>query len=288
MSASQGTIESMLAACQQAAVANVTGACRRGNIVAITAAEADDVMVTGDLHGHRENYERILRIADLAGHPRRHLVLQEVCHGGPAYPGGGGCQSHTLLADVIRLKARYPERVHFLLSNHELAELTDYPIVKARRMLNLSFRCGLHEAYGHDAERVREGYLQFVGTSPLAVRLPGDVVVTHSLPEDVDRRGFPVEVFDRSLTPDDFREQGPLFQLVWGRDYRPENAAAFASLVGAKVLIHGHDPCPQGFKVPNALQVILDCCSSPASYLILPTALHLDHRQIVERVRPLS
>jgi hypothetical protein len=56
------------------------------------------------------------RLADLDRNPRRHLIMQEVCHGGPTYPDGG-CKSHRMLEDVARLKVRYPERFHFLLSN---------------------------------------------------------------------------------------------------------------------------------------------------------------------------
>src|SRR6185369_6088628 len=74
---------------------------------------------------------------------------KEVCHGVPEYPGEtGGCMSHLLLEDCIRLKSEYPERFHFLLSNHELAELGDFPICKSRRMLNVVFRCGINELYG--------------------------------------------------------------------------------------------------------------------------------------------
>src|SRR5205085_10734948 len=101
---------------------------------------------------------------------RRHLVLQEVCHGGPCSADGLGCMSHLLLAAVAKLKAHYPDRVHFLLSNHELSELTDYPILKGRRMLNLAFRLGFQAEYGDRLEEVRQAYLPFIRTCPFAVR----------------------------------------------------------------------------------------------------------------------
>ena len=56
--------------------------------------------------------------------------------------------SHAILEDIARLKVRYPDRVHFLLGNHELAELTDYPIQKNKQMLNVLFRMGLEQMYG--------------------------------------------------------------------------------------------------------------------------------------------
>lgn len=281
-------IEQTIATYRRAAEANVRTPGREGNVIHLTPELADDVMVTADIHGHRRNFNAIKRIADLDRNPRRHLILQEVCHGGPTYPSNGGCMSHAVLEDVAALKAKYPERVHFLLSNHELAELTDYPILKSKRMLNLLFRLGMQEMYGAATEKVREAYLPFLRSCPLAVKLPGQVFVCHSLPEGVDKGGFDPGIFQRSLDALDLKEHGDVFDLVWGRDYRPENAQAFARLVDAKVLIHGHEPCPTGFQVPNSLQIILDCCAENATYVILPTRDPLDHAQIVERIRKLG
>lgn len=277
-------IESVIDVFQRAAAANVDTPTREGNVITLGPDEAEDVMITADLHGHRRNFNSIRKLADLEKRPRRHLILQEVCHGGPSYPSNGGCMSHAMLEDVARLKANYPERVHFLLSNHELAELTDYPIVKSKKMLNLMFRLGLQEMYGAAAEKVRTSYMEFIRSCPLAVRLPGGVFVCHSLPERSDSRAFDRSVFDRPFEQADLLEFGSVFDLVWGRDYRPENARAFAKMVGAKVLIHGHEPCPEGSNVPNDVQVILDCCGDKACYLILPTSRELSHAEIVERI----
>src|SRR5580698_57039 len=139
--ASSDQVDAVLECCRQASRADL----------------GEDCLISGDLHGHTANFEAILRLANLDAHPRRHLVLQEVCHGGPTFPSGG-CRSFELLERVAELKVRYPGQVHFLLSNHELAELMDYPILKAKRMLNLVFRMGLQEAYGDAADRVREAY----------------------------------------------------------------------------------------------------------------------------------
>jgi hypothetical protein len=281
-------IEERIANYRKAAEANLRTPGREGNIVCLTPELGDDVMVTADVHGHRRNFNAIKKIADLEHHPRRHLILQEVCHGGPTYPTSGGCMSHGVLEDVAALKARYPDRVHFLLSNHELAELTDYPILKSKRMLNLLFRLGMQEMYGAATEKVREAYLPFLRTSPLAVRLPGKVFICHSLPEGVDSNGFDASIFQRPLDALDYKEHGDVFDLVWGRDYRVENARAFAKLVDADVLIHGHEPCPTGFQVPNSLQIILDCCAENGSYVILPINEPLTHAKIVERIQKLS
>jgi len=287
MVASIEYIERVIATFGQATEANWKTPGREGHVIELSPELGDEVMITGDLHGHRRNFNLIRKIARLDRRPRRHLILQEVCHGGPTYPQNGGCMSHTMLEDVAKLKVQYPDRVHFMLGNHELAELADYPIQKNRQMLNLLFRLGLQQMYGPAAEKVRESFFPFLRSCPLAVRLPGGVFISHSVPEDVDSRKFDKTVFTRELEDAEFLERGAIFQLVWGRDYREENAQAFADLVGAKVLINGHEPCPEGFNAPNQTQIIIDCCGEKASYVILPTSGELSQAEILERVKKL-
>ncbi|HEV7223540.1 MAG TPA: hypothetical protein VGN42_12615 [Pirellulales bacterium] len=280
-------IEGVISTFRRATQANEDAPTRDGNVIVLSEEQADDVMITADLHGHRKNFNSIKKLADLERRPRRHLILQEVCHGGPTYPSNGGCMSHGMLEDVARMKAAFPERVHFLLSNHELAELTDYPILKSKKMLNLMFRLGLQEMYGPAVEKVREAYIAFIRSCPLAVRLPGGVFVCHSCPERCDSRAFDRDILQRPLEAPELLEHGEVFDLVWGRDYRAENARAFAQQVGAKVLIHGHEPCPDGFSVPNDTQIILDCCGQPACYMLVPMDRGFSHAELVARIQRL-
>jgi hypothetical protein len=288
MPASPQAVAAILNECQVAAAANRDCPARQGNVVRLSPDLANEVMIVADLHGNRLNFEKLLQIADLDNHPQRHLVMQEVCHGGPEYPGeGGGCMSHLLLEDCIRLKTEYPERFHFLLSNHELAELGEFPICKSRRMLNLLFRCGINELYGCAGERVRDAYLQFLATCPLAVRLTSGVFISHSCPDNCDREPFDVSIFERPLSCADYKSGSPAFRLVWGRDFRPANAEAFARQVKASILIHGHEPCEEGFSAPNARQVIIDGCCSHATYLILPVGPQLTQADVVAKIHSL-
>lgn len=287
MVASIEYIESIIATYGKATEVNLATPGRDGNVVVITPELADEVMITGDLHGHRPNFNAIRAIANLDNRPRRHLILQEVCHGGPTYPSNGGCMSHTMLEDVAALTVQYPGRVHFILGNHELAELTDYPIQKNKQMLNLVFRLGLQHVYGPATEKVREAYFPFLRSSPLAVRLPGGVFVSHSLPEHVDIRRFDTSIFTRHIEPAEYHQKFGVFELVWGRDYRQENAEAFARLVGAKVLIHGHEPCPEGFNPVNGTELILDCSDDKACYVILPTDQEMTQADIVKGIQKL-
>jgi len=287
MVASREYVDNILTIFAKATEANWNTPGREGNVIVVTPGLADEVMITGDLHGHRRNFNLIKKIADLQANPRRHLVLQEVCHGGPTYPENGGCMSHIMLEDVARLKVEFPERVHFILGNHELAELADFPIQKNRQMLNLLFRLGMQQMYGPATEEVRAAMFPFLRSCPLAARLPGGVLATHSTPEQVATEGFDKDIFHRQLVDDDFLGRGSLFRLVWGRDYRPENAQEFAELVDAKVLINGHEPCPNGFAAPNDTQIIIDCCGDRAAYVILPTDQELGHAEVLRRVQKL-
>ena len=288
MVASIEYIENVIDTFDKAVEANRRTPGRKGNVVVLTPDLSDDVMITGDLHGHRRNFNLIKKVAALDSHPGRHLVLQEVCHGGPTYPQNGGCMSHTVLEDVAGLKVKYPDRVHFILGNHELAELADYPIQKNKQMLNLLFRLGLQQMYGPAAEKVRDASFRFLRSCPLAVRLPGGVFVSHSVPENVDTQKFDKSIFTRELEEGDYLDRNDIFHLVWGRDYREENAKAFAELGDAKVLINGHEPCPEGFNAPNDVQIILDCCAQRASYVILPTDRQFSHGEILERIEKLG
>jgi hypothetical protein len=288
MVASNQYIDNIITAFRNATAANLATPGRAGNLVVLTPELADEVMVTGDLHGHRKNFNRIRKIAALDSHPRRHLVLQEVCHGGQAYPQNGGCMSHTLLEDIALLKVKHPAQVHFILGNHELAEMTDYPIQKNKAMLNLLFRLGLQQMYGPATDDIRWAFIPFLQTCPLAVRLPHGEFISHSIPEFCDAREFDTSVFEREIAYDEYFERSGVFQLVWGRDYRPENARAFAELIGARVFINGHEPCHEGFAAPNDFQILLDCCGDKASYLMLPVSHALGHAEMMERVRHLE
>ena len=154
MACNRKIVDAVIAAYQDAARINRELPTRKGNIVELPLTRSGDVLAAADLHGDRLNFERLQQLADLTNHSLRHLILQEVCHGGPTYPGGNGCMSHLMLEDCAELIVRYPGRVHYLLSNHELAELTDFAICKGNRMLNVAFRAGMARCSQDRFERV--------------------------------------------------------------------------------------------------------------------------------------
>ena len=60
--------------CAKAAELNYSDKLRQGNIIELPPKGR--LIVTGDLHGHRKNFERIIAFADLASNPETHLIFQ--------------------------------------------------------------------------------------------------------------------------------------------------------------------------------------------------------------------
>jgi hypothetical protein len=250
---------------------------RRGRVV--TLPDASDVLVAGDLHGQVGHFRRVYQIAALSDHPRRHLVLQEVIHGGHEYDDGSD-KSHQLLDLVAAALAQFPGRVHFLPGNHEFAQLTGRPIAKSRGDLNQLFRAGVESAYGDRAGDVYAAMLELIRSSPLAVRTANRVFVSHSLPQshvDWDASCLHAEeIADEALTP-----SGAVYRLVWNRDCSKAAADRFLQLVDADLLITGHIPCEQGYAIPNDRQVVLDAQSAPGGYCLFPADRPLTHAELV-------
>ena len=107
---------------------------RAGRIVNLTGP--CQVLVCGDLHGNIENFRLLLKRADLAAQPRRHLVLQEVVHSAFRYPDGGD-KSHQLTVVIVRKFSRMTTSI-FFKSASDLRM-----IFRDSRMTNTKFSCNL-------------------------------------------------------------------------------------------------------------------------------------------------
>jgi hypothetical protein len=252
---------------------------RRGRVVVLE--NAVDVMVTGDLHGNVDNFRRLFQKADLSRNPQRHLIFQEVIHGPFRYPAGGD-KSHQLLDLVAALKCQFPDRVHFLIGNHELSQATKRRIAKNDVDLNELFQKGVKSAYGVLANEVYRAYEKFIEAAPLAVRTPNRIFICHSLPSAMNQTDRFLAGLEKSENSEaDLLPGGCVHSLVWGRDTSEANAVRFLKLVDADWLITGHIPCEQGFDLPNPYQVILDSLGACAGYCLLPAKQGLSHDELI-------
>ena len=272
----------MLATIRRAAVQSRGTPGRAGHLVHLQ--ECDEVLVAGDLHGHLANFRVILEAAALTDYPRRHLVLQEVVHGEGRYPNGGDT-SHQLLDLFSALKCQHPARVHLLPGNHELAQYTGRTIGRGEESQNQRFLDGVVEAYGDAAPEMVTAYNELMQSLPLALRTPNAVFLSHTLPNAQrmplfqSRRLQEYKYSDADLQPGGF-----VYSLLWGRDTSNTNIDDYLRKVDADLLVSGHIPTEQGYLVPNHKQLIVDCASSPAAYVLFPATRPLTLQELVAGV----
>ncbi len=264
----------------RAAEANLSDAYRTGTLIELPLT--GDVLIAGDLHGNMANYRELVAVADLAVHRDRHLILQELTHDSfQRLPDR--CASLELVEAAAELKTQFPDRVHILLGNHELAELVGIPIVSSGRMVNAYFQLGIQMAYGERRDDVRRAYKGFFRSVPLAAQTSTGVFISHSSPERTKLNGMDRSFFLRPVHDDDYAKDGAAHNLVWGRDLSQAAADAFANRVGAQVLIVGHQPCPRGIDAPNTRHIVLDSAHDRGRYLLLPLDQPLSQEEILAR-----
>jgi len=226
---------------------------REGNVLRF--GEGEHLIVAGDIHGHRQNLNRIIRYAQLTGHPKRMLVLQEIIHGGPT-DNEGGDRSFEVLLRAARLKVQHSDQVHFLLGNHDQAQIIDGEITKDGHRACLSFDQGLAHAYGDDADEIAAAIDQMLLSMPLAGRCPNGVMLSHSLPSAAGLKRFDPAVFNSEITAETLCRGGGAYELLWGRHHDAATLDRLAEMLAAGIFINGHQPQDNGFAV-NHRQLII-------------------------------
>jgi hypothetical protein len=270
-----------IAMLRQAVAAALADRYRRGCVVCLPSV--GDLIVAGDLHGNRINFVRLLEIADLRHNPDRHLVLQEAVHGGPS-SAQGGCLSYMLFEAVAALKVRYPDRVHILIGNHDMAEHMEQIIFKDGVVLNRAFDQGMAEAYGDRREDVRVWYRKLIESLLAACRTEHGLFISHSTPDGACLPTFDLGLFEHPRLSDDLTRGSSLYNLTWGRDYRPETADGFARLVGAEVFLVSHTPTPLGYEVPNHRHVIVQSYDDAGGYALVPLDRPVTQAEVVASI----
>src|SRR3954447_5874169 len=260
---------------------------RQGGLVTL-GDSVEDVLVVGDLHGNIPAFRQVLNAADLANHPARHLVLQELVHGNRHYHDDKGDKSHQLVDIVSALKCQFPERVHLILGNHELSELTGRPIAKAGVALNALFRQGVETAYGDSADAIYEAYRKLFATLPLAVRTPNRVFLCHTIPDPLYLDTLDIGLLEADTwPPESLKRGGTIYALTWGRNTEPETIDRFASMVDADWFITGHQPCDEGYRQANHRQIIIDGTAQDPTYCLFPARDPVTIERLVECVKVL-
>ena len=271
---------------QIASEENEISSLRQNNLV--TLPDQGDLWMTGDIHDHRRNFQKLVAAADLANHPHRHLVLHELIHG-DRFDANGAEGSWHMLYQAAELKCDFPEQVHFLLANHDLAQIHGEGIMKAGLSVCEAFTAGVKQAFNDEADRVDIAIKQFLLSLPLAIKAPNGIFCCHSMPTDAQIDNFDFSVFNRPLTGKDYaRKTGPVYQLIWGRHMSAETAGKFADKVGANVILTGHQPQEAGFLVNGPRHLIIASDHNQGTFLPIKLTEQYDMDALLHRLKRIS
>ncbi len=283
MSVPLPTAQQVIEALETAAEENQLSPLRHEQVVHLPSE--GEVWMTGDLHDHRHNFTKLLRAADLPNHPQRHLILHELIHGDHIDATGAEDSWQTLFR-AAELKCDYPQQVHFLLANHDLAQIYGEGIMKAGLSVCEAFNAGVRRDFGESADQVIVAITEFLLSLPLAARTTTGLFFCHSLPGESQIPKFDYGVFDRPLSGADYkRRSGAAYQLIWGRNIPPAAVAEFAQQVGAQILITGHQPQDSGYSVNGPQHLILASDHNQGVYLPLDLGQSYDMDGLVGCLR---
>ena len=229
---------------KKGAEANHADKFRQGNLIYLPADV--HLIASGDIHGHRRNFERIVTFADLANHPDRHVVLQEIIHGGPE-DAEGGCLSYKLLFEVARYKLSFPDRVHIVMGNHDTTFINDSKVMKDGKEMNLSMRLALRREFQEAGTDIELAMGQFLFSQPIAAKSENRIWLSHSLPSDRYVDKFDRQILDRKLELADCEKPGSVYLLTWGRNMSQQSLDKMARLFDVDIFILGHQPQRQGW-----------------------------------------
>src|SRR6185369_4154458 len=145
-----------------------------------------------------------------ANNPHRHLVFQELIHG-DHYDAEGCEDSWQMLHTAAALKCDHPHQVHFLMANHDLAQIHGEGIMKAGLSVCEAFNKGVKRDFGAKYGAAHVAITELLLSFPLAARTATGLFFSHSMPTDDQMEAFDYTVFDRPLTGDDYlRRKGPV------------------------------------------------------------------------------
>lgn len=283
MSDASITVEKALDTFGAATEDNLNSPLREQQVVLLPGE--GEVWLVGDLHDHRRNFDKMLASSDLANYPQRHVVLQELIHG-DHFDEKGAEESWITLYRAACLKNDFPEQVHFLLANHDLAQIHGKGIMKGSTSVCEAFNKGVKKAFGDRYGRVQVAITEFLLSFPLAARTPNGLFFCHSLPQDEEMEAFDFSIFGRPLVGEDYqRRTGPVYQLIWGRHTTPPFVKQFADVVGAEIIVTGHQPQETGYGTNGDQHLIIASDHNQGVMLQIDPAQHYDMPALVRRLR---
>ena len=265
--------------------ANCSAQFRQGNLLNLPGQ--GELIITGDLHGHRRNFERAVSFADLKNNPDRRIIFQEIIHGGPE-DSCGGCMSYKLLFDAIRYMLKFPDQVHIIMGNHDTAFINNADVMKDGKEMNRAMCLAVEREFHHSAVDIIFAMKQFLFSQPLAVRCHNRIWVSHSLPGDRYITQFDPQIFSRELTADDIIRPGSAYLLTWGRKMSQTLLDKMAEMLDVDLFVLGHQQQEQGWSVGGRNLVILASNHNHGHLLLIDMAKTYTIEQLIESLVPIA
>jgi predicted phosphodiesterase len=258
---------------------------RRGNVVHLPAE--GNLIITGDIHGHLRNFERIVAFADLPNNPDRHIILQEIIHGGPE-DSQGGCLSYKLLFDAIRYKLNFPDQVHMIMGNHDTAFINNSEVMKDGKEMNRAMRQAIEREFKQASDDVELAIRQFLFSQPLAIRCNNRIWMSHSLPGDRSIDKFDPKTLERQLKINDVVRPGSAYLLTWGRKHSQAILDKLAKMFDIDIFILGHQPQEQGWSQAGDNLIIIASNHNHGCLLSIDLAKSYTIEQLIDSIVPLA
>ena len=279
------TIKEIIAALEQVAKANLNDVCRQGNVVRLRGP--GDVVMTGDLHGHERNFEKLVAEAQLGEHPQRHLILHELLHSTDNQTPHE-CHSYLLVVRAAQLKLQYPGQVHLMLGNHAMAQICRSEVLKNGQAMVRALTAGVTAALGDNANLVLSALDEFILSLPIAVVTDNRVWMSHSLPSLRHLEGFDQGIFETPLTLVQMKTNDSLRALLWDRRHTEETLSKLRKMWDVDMFLVGHQPQANGFKQVGTCMGILASDHVHGCFLRFELGRSYDADELFGLIKPLS
>ena len=236
------------------------------------------LLATGDLHDNPIHLDKIIRLAQLHKSPDHHVYLHELIHGENLINGMDF--SHRMLLRVAELKCAFPNQVHPILANHELAQLTGAGVSKGAGDGVQLFNDAVDWTFAEDADAVSEALHEFLRAWPIALITESGVLCAHSLPSERALDRFDETLQTRDLVDADYESRtGAAYLMVWGRKHSDEHLDYLAQAFGVKAFCLGHEQAEAGAKLVGKRALVLNSDDEQGAVLPIDLAAEPDCKE---------
>ncbi len=268
---------------QQAASLNQDDPLREGHIILLP--NYGQVVMTGDFHGCLHNFRKLQWFANLEHSLHRHVIIHELIHTSNGFYAERDDSSCQLLIEAAQWKIEYPEQVHFLLGNHDLAQITSREITKNGQASIENFNKWIFDNFGNSANAIIESIKRFLLTIPLAARTHNRIWMSHSLPSESAIDEIDFSVFERDWVHDDLVPGGSVYEFVWGRAHSPEYLDRLADMLDVDYFLVGHQSQPDGFACIDKREIILASDHYQGCFVPVDLSITYSFDKLVNRIR---